>query len=70
MRRLTSVELMIAVFWVGYAIIAAAALYAAAQPVARVLLLILGGYSIALAPVVIVVLWQAGQIAPRKRTAS
>ena len=64
MRRLTSVEVMLIVFWVGYAIIAACVFYAAAPAVGRVLLLILGGYSLALAPVVIIVLWQARRNAP------
>ncbi len=70
MRRLTAVEVMLTVFWVGYTIIAACVAYEAAQPAGRVLLLILAGYSIALAPVVIIVLWQAGREGRRPDPAS
>jgi hypothetical protein len=69
MRRLTSVEILLLVIWVGYAILAACVLYALAPPVSRVLLLILAGYAIALAPVMIIVMWQAGVIPRQKRGA-
>ncbi len=61
MRRFTPVEMLLFVFWVGYAIFAACVLYEATPPESRVLLLILGGYSAALAPMVVAVLWQAAQ---------
>ncbi|HUH91803.1 MAG TPA: hypothetical protein VL742_01495 [Casimicrobiaceae bacterium] len=69
MRRLTSVEILLIVFWVGYAILAAGVLYASTPPVSRVLLLILGGYSVAIAPVIFIVLWDAGVIPRKKRSA-
>ncbi len=69
MRRLTSVEMLLIVFWVGYAILAAGVLLASAPPASRLLLLILGGYSLAIAPVIFIVMWDAGVIPRRKRRA-
>jgi len=69
MRRLTSVEILLSVFWIGYAILAAGVLLAAAPPASKVLLLILGGYSLAIAPVIFIVMWDAGLIPRRKRSA-
>ena len=66
MRRLTSVEILLIVFWVGYAILAAGVLLASTPPASKMLLLILGGYSLAIAPVIFIVLWDAGVI-PRKK---
>ena len=69
MRRLTPVEILLLVFWVGYAILAAGVLYVSVPRASQVLLLILGGYSIALAPVILIVMWDAGLIPRKKRPA-
>jgi len=69
MRRLTSIEILLIVFWVGYAVLAAGVLFASAGPVSKLLLLILAGYSLAIAPVIFIVMWDAGVIPRKKRAA-
>ena len=49
MRRVSPLSIAVIAFWVAYTVGAAVALYRAAAPVQRDLLLILGGFSLLLA---------------------
>ncbi|HTS21690.1 MAG TPA: hypothetical protein VMN79_07740 [Casimicrobiaceae bacterium] len=70
MRRFTAVELGLVAFWLGYGVIALCVVYLAIPPVSRVLLLILGGYSILAAPVLVIACRRGNRFARNKKPAA
>ena len=67
MKRVAPLSIAVMAFWAAYAVGAAVALYRAAGPVQRDLLLILGGFSLLLAAAMGVWLAVKRLIVPRGR---